>query len=264
MSDVLVLSYHAVSDTWPSPYAVSATELDEQVEYLLDRGYRATTFTRALTEPSGERTLAITFDDAYHSVAEQALPVLERLEVPATVFACTAFLGTSTPMPLDMDEWLGGAHEQELRAMSWEQLGGLAEAGWEVGSHTRSHPRLTQTSDDVLADELAGSRADLQERLGLAATAVAYPFGDTDQRVMRAAEDAGYSLGGAVLGVSSRAGLLAWPRVRIVRGDAGWPFRLRTSPALRRLRASRAWLPVHLLRRGLGAARIRGGARRLR
>jgi peptidoglycan/xylan/chitin deacetylase (PgdA/CDA1 family) len=264
VSDVLVLSYHAVSDSWPSPYAVSAAELDEQVEYLLDRGYRATTFTRALTEPVGERTLAITFDDAYHSVAERALPVLERLEVPATVFACTAFLGTPGPMRLDMDEWLGGPHEDELRAMSWEQLAGLAEAGWEVGSHTRSHPRLTHTDDGELTDELAGSRADLQDRLGLAPSAVAYPFGDTDRRVMRAADDAGYSVGGAVLGVSSRSGLLAWPRVRIVRGDAGWPFRLRTSPGLRRFRASKAWLPVHLVRRGLGAARIRGGARRLR
>lgn len=263
MSDVLVLSYHAVSDTWPSPYAVSAAELDEQVEDLLDRGYRATTFTRALTEPARERTLAITFDDAYHSVAERAFPVLERLEVPATVFACTKFLGTSGPMPLGMDEWLGSAHEDELRAMSWEQLAGLAGAGWEVGSHTRSHPRLTQTSDDMLADELAGARADLQDRLGIACSAVAYPFGDTDRRVMRAADDAGYSVGGAVLGVSSRSGLLAWPRVRIVRGDAGWPFRLRTSPGLRRLRASSAWHPIHLLRRGLGAARIRGGVRRL-
>ena len=53
-----------------------------------------------------------------------------------------------------IDQWLGGAHEAELMPMSWDELGRLAEAGWEIGSHSRTHPQLTQLDDESVAHEL--------------------------------------------------------------------------------------------------------------
>ena len=61
MSDVLVLCYHAVSERWPSELAVSPELLDGQLTELEGRGYRVTTFTRAVTDPPWPKTLAVTF-----------------------------------------------------------------------------------------------------------------------------------------------------------------------------------------------------------
>ena len=143
MKDVLVLCYHAVSDRWPCELAVSPELLDEQVAGLKRRGYRATTFTRAITDPPWRRTMAITFDDAYRSTLEQGLPVLARHERPATVYAPTDFVGRDAPMSWPgIEQWADGPHRDELLCLGWDGLAELADAGWEVGSHTRSHPRL--------------------------------------------------------------------------------------------------------------------------
>ena len=93
--------------------------------------------------------LAVTFDDAYRSVIELAFPILSRLGLVGTVFVPTRFAGGEEPMSWPgIDQWVGGPHERELVPMSWEELGRLAEAGWEIGSPHVSHPRLTQVADD--------------------------------------------------------------------------------------------------------------------
>ena len=81
--------------------------------------------------------------------------------------------------------------------MTWDRARRSSQdAGWEVGSHTRSHPRLSQVEDDAeLADELEGSRRVCEERLGRPCQSIAYPYGDHDERVVAAAGRAGYRYG---------------------------------------------------------------------
>nr|MDP8943903.1 polysaccharide deacetylase family protein [Actinomycetota bacterium] len=167
MADVLVLCYHAVSDRWPAALAVTPQALEAQLEQLLRRGYRGATFHDALHAPPARKTVAVTFDDAYRSVGELAFPILNRLGLPATVFVPTDFPDTGRPMAWPgIDDWLGGPHEQELAALSWADLEWLAGAGWEIGSHTCSHPRLTQLDRPALDRELRASRAACEARLG--------------------------------------------------------------------------------------------------
>ena len=188
LSDLLVLCYHAVSPTWAADLSITPQRLEEQLERLVRRGYRGATFTQAVTSPPGAKTLAVTFDDAYRSVLELAAPILDRLNLPGTVFAPTDYIGAERPMSWPgIDKWAGGPHEHELEPMSWEELGRLAAAGWEVGSHTRSHPLLTQVADDgSLAGELAESKAVIESRLDRPCESIAYPYGDHDDRVVEA------------------------------------------------------------------------------
>jgi peptidoglycan/xylan/chitin deacetylase (PgdA/CDA1 family) len=209
---------------------------------LIRRGWRGTTFRDAVQAPPAPRTLAVTFDDAFASVYEQAYPILSSLGVPATVFAPTSFMSERQPLRWNgIDHWLQTSSAPELRGMSWEDLGRLYEAGWEVGSHTRTHPRLTSLDDSEMRDELAESRHEIAAHLCTACETVAYPYGDVDQRVADAAQRAGY-LAGAALASGLRArGLQRWPRVGIYNGDQMWRFRLKISRATRALRASRFW-----------------------
>lgn len=73
----------------------------------------------------------------------------------------------------------------------------LARQGVEIGSHTRRHPILPTLDDAVLQDELVGSRRALIELCG-ACPGLAYPNGDSDERVQAAARAAGYDYAIAV------------------------------------------------------------------
>ena len=242
MSEVLVVCYHGVSPSWGSPYSITPARLQAQVAALLDRGYRPSTLSAAIASPPGDRTLVVTFDDALCSVCTHALPVLRTLGVPATVFACTAWVGRDDAMRIGADRWIGGAHERELVSLGWDDLAVLRDEGWQIGSHTRTHPRLTQVTDAELRHELTRSKRDIEERLGVECSALAYPHGDADDRVVAAARDAGYAVGCiASAGVAARDPM-RWPRTVVLREDGPARFRVKTSRMARRLRGSRtAW-----------------------
>jgi peptidoglycan/xylan/chitin deacetylase (PgdA/CDA1 family) len=235
--DVLVLCYHAVSYDWPSSLAVTPAQLARQLGLLVRRGYRGTTFERAVASPPASRTLAVTFDDGYRSVLSHALPILDRLGLPGTVFVATDFVGRDAPMSWPgIDDWLGGPHEAELAGMSWDELATLRDAGWEIGSHTCSHPRLSQLDDGALRRELVESRRTCASHLGACRT-LALPYGDGDARVVSAAAEAAYRAVAGLPGAGVPASV-GWPRVGVYPADRLGRFRLKVARPVRRLRES--------------------------
>jgi peptidoglycan/xylan/chitin deacetylase (PgdA/CDA1 family) len=79
-----------------------------------------------------------------------------------------------------------------LRPLDWKMLGELRDAGFTIGSHTRSHALLTHESPACVREELTGSRAVLEERLGVEVEHFAYPDGRFDGSVVAAVAAAGY------------------------------------------------------------------------
>lgn len=237
MPDVIVLCYHALSPSWPAELSTTQERFRAQLEHLRRRGYRGVTFSRAAAGDVGGRSVAVTFDDAYRSVGRLARPVLDDLGWPATVFVPTDHAGSGRPMAWPgIDRWLGGPHEAELVPHDWDELRELARAGWEIGSHTCSHPRLTQLDDRALADELARSRSVCQAELDEPCRSIAYPYGDVDARVVRATAAAGYAHGAALPPRPHRSRPLEFPRVGVYRVDDLRRFRVKTSPLVRGLR----------------------------
>ena len=163
----------------------------------------------------------VTFDDAYRSIlaAEQTLA---RLGAEATVFVCTGFADEGAPLRIpelrdDVD-----AAPQEFATLRWDELRGLSERGFEIGSHAITHPHLPQLSDAELERELVESRGRIEDELGLPCRYLAYPFGEHDARVREAAKHAGYD---AAFAVRSRAtDRWALPRIDLYWGDSDWRY----------------------------------------
>jgi peptidoglycan/xylan/chitin deacetylase (PgdA/CDA1 family) len=136
--------------------------------------------------------------------------------------------------------WADTEHAHELRAMSWDSLRTLAASGWEIGSHTRSHPHLPRLNFHGILAELQESRVICEQMLGAVCRSVAYPFGEADGRVRAAAEAAGYE---AAAGLSEAAFLgrdrFDWPRVGVWHGEPGWRFDLKVLPVTSSLRGTR-------------------------
>ena len=228
----LVLCYHAVSDRWEDPLAVSLSAFERQLHGLLARGYRPVSTAEAVT--GNGRLLHVTFDDAFRSVAT-ALPVLRQLGVPATVFACPGFAedGGIFDVP-DLGPQLP-ENAEHLATMNWSLLRELVESGVDVGSHTLTHPHLTRLDDGELRRELQESRERLEDELGVQCRFLAYPFGDEDARVRAAARSSGYDAAFALPGDQRSSDPYAVPRVGIWRSDGTRRVALKTSAAGRRL-----------------------------
>jgi peptidoglycan/xylan/chitin deacetylase (PgdA/CDA1 family) len=122
--------------------------------------------------------------------------------------------------------------------MTWDELRLLVDAGWEIGSHTCSHPRLTTLGDVALIDELERSRARCESAVQTPCTSLAYPYGDVDHRVAAATARAGYRAAGSLpeRWLRGRAPF-QWPRIGIYHVDDGLRYRMKVSPAIRRLRS---------------------------
>ncbi len=242
MTDILVLCYHAVSPSWEAPLSVTPSALEAQLSELVARGWRATTFTDAVLRGPYPRTLAITFDDGLLSVLTQAEPILRRLGIPATVFVPTAFMSEHQPLCWPgIDHWLKTPSAAELQGMRWDDLRRLSDSGWEIGSHTCTHPMLTGLDDAAVHSELENSRLECERHLGVACTAIAYPYGDVNERVANAADRAGYRAAARLSSGLALEGPLRWPRVGIYHGDGSWRFRAKVNTTMRRLRSTRLW-----------------------
>ena len=215
MSQPLVLCYHAVSDTWEHSLSVRPAAFERQLRFLV-RLYRPVAAAGILRARG--RLLHVTFDDAFRSI-DAALPALERLGVPATVFACTDLADEGLPLAVPELAADAAAHPEELRTHSWDRLRELADRGVEIGSHTCSHPHIPLLGDDELDRELRESRTRLEDELRRPCRFLAYPFGDEDGRVHAAARRAGYEAAFALPGDVATTDHFAVPRLGVWRRD---------------------------------------------
>ena len=213
----LTLCYHAVAPGWNHRLSVTPQLFERQIRLLLRLGYRG--------------RLHVTFDDAYRSIAN-ALPLLERLGVPATVFACTRAPGE--PLRIPELEAEAASEGRELETMDWDDLRGWAERGVAIGSHTVSHPHLPELDEDDLRRELVESKERLEAELGRPCLDLAYPYGHEDTRVQAAAAAAGYRLAYSLPGNEEDRNPFAVPRVGVYPRDGLARFGVKANGLVRR------------------------------
>ncbi len=133
----------------------------------------------------------VTFDDGYENNFTDALPVLEELGVPATIFLATSFLDSTSPFPFD--DWAGrgrwGVPINSWRPLESQQCRKLLESGLvELGTHTHTHQRFAQRIDDFRADMQASIEL-LRAEFGVQRPTFAFPHGIHDQPMLDVARD---------------------------------------------------------------------------
>ena len=234
----IVLCYHATSEHWDNRLSVSPRALERHLRLLLSRRFRPVA-ARDVVSGRG-RLLHVTFDDAFRSVLD-SMPTIERLGVPATVFACTSLAAGGAPFRITRRIEETEPREADLQTLDWDGLRELVEHGIEIGSHTVTHPRLTQLDDDRLRFELNESRDRLESELRRACRFLAYPSGDHDERVRRAARAAGYEAAFALPGSPRAFDAYSIPRVGIWRSDGIVRVAVKTSPVRRLVASRRGW-----------------------
>lgn len=201
---VRVLLYHAIAP--PSPedrlsLRVVPDAFRAQMEWLRDEGYHVVPLRSLIEEmPRAarglKREIAITFDDGYASQLDAA-EILASFGFPATFFLVTRFLDGDAS---------GAGYWERWGYFGWDEAKQLAARGFEIGSHSASHPEaLARCAPEALRRELAGSKARLEAELGVSVRAFSYPHGSWSREVQSAVQAAGFQLAcSSLAGVNGR------------------------------------------------------------
>lgn len=233
------LTYHSVAERGPSFLTVPPDQFERQLDHYARRGLRSggrEELAALAAGGAGNANLFITFDDGYRDNFEAALPLLRERGVKAFVFVLPPAVDEGGPLSWPGVEDDVATTPETMRSLTWEMAGEMAEGGFEIGSHGLRHASLPTLGDEELRQELSDSRRRIAERLGSCET-LAYPFGDWDARVARAAADCGYSLAFTQPTKTGQRGAtpLTIPRVNVDDRDEGRRLDLKLSAAGRRL-----------------------------
>lgn len=168
-SGLVVLLYHRVGGQSRSAVDLPLALFTEQMEELGASGGvvsldEALALLASPAPPPGPPRVAITFDDGTGDFADVAVPVLERLGVPATLYLATD--------PIEA----GRAFAPDATALSWAALADAVSTGVvSVGSHTHTHVLLDRLDPTRVGEELDRSIGLIEDRLGLSPRHFAYP-----------------------------------------------------------------------------------------
>ncbi len=224
-----VLCYHRFGPVAEhNVYAVTEKEFEAQLAIIAQEQYTPMTVKEVLDARAGKRPwpakpLLITIDDGYADFMTYGKPSLDKRGYKATLFVYTDFIGSK----------LG---------LSPAQLQSLTEAGYEIGSHTKTHGKLTkfgpnetiETHQQRLDLEMTISKEKIEAWTKEPVVALAYPYGLWDRQAGAAAQAAGYQLLFTVCKGSNAPDTdpMRWHRTMIVHGVSTTTFKrlLREKP----------------------------------
>ena len=176
--EVPIFLYHHISNEKDeNRYYVTPKAFKEQMKLLHDLGYTTITATQLLDVlvhggdlPS--RPVMITFDDGHMSIYDTAFPIMEKYGFTGVFYIVAN--------RLEADGFVGP-----------KELKDLIDHGWEIGSHSMTHPDLT-ANHGLVRHELLDSKLALEDALNVKINTFAYPYGKVDAYVATKAQDYGY------------------------------------------------------------------------
>lgn len=248
------LCYHSVAPSGPRYLTIPADLFERQLALMRRRGLRGGDLAALSAAAQGQAaapTAFLTFDDGFRDNFETALPLLREYGFPAFVFVLPPLLEQGGDFEWPEMEADREQHAATMRSVTWPMLEEMKEGGFEVGSHTLSHPHLPRLGSEELRQELWESRLAIKERLGSCDT-IAYPFGEWSAEVATAAAECGYRFAFTLPTVSGqrRATPLSIPRLNVDYRDDERRFAAKLSPWGRRVLLSSAVGAIRRRRRG--------------
>ncbi len=189
----MVLFYHRIADDSASPWTCSNRLFAQQIHWLKDRFDMISLAELQERIRSGRNhrpAVSITFDDGYAANCHEAIPLLLEQNIPCTYFVSSRCILDGIPFPHDVK------NAYEGRPNTIEEIRAMADAGIEIGGHTRTHCDLGRLRNPRrLYDELIVGGEELQQAVGKPVRYFAFPIGmpaNLNREVFRLAREFGY------------------------------------------------------------------------
>lgn len=234
-AEPVVMTYHSVRPE-------DVPNFERQMRHLSSR---TTVFPDERRRRNGHQPVAVTFDDAFQTVFDNALPVMARHGIPATIFTPTGYLGCAAG-------WIERAGVPNAPAVvSADGLSSANRTRVRFASHTVSHPYLASLDRGVLRHELAHSKHALERLVGEPVTMLSLPYGSFSPPVLEEARAAGYERVFANVPVTKGAGEGLVGRINVTPAD--WPLEFRL-----KARGAYGWMALAVPAKRAVRALLRG------
>jgi len=181
-----ILYYHGVSAEHRLSFGHQMLALHKRVR-VLPASYRGEL-------PSGPKCVALTFDDAFMSIAENALPELAKYSFHATVFVPVGWIGQTPRWAMEESGSRSAKMDPELNevVMSCQQLDALSIPLVSLGSHSMTHSSMLDLDAKRARVEIQDSRHQLAELSGREIFDFSFPYGEHNASTVAMCRAAGY------------------------------------------------------------------------
>jgi len=221
-SCIRVLTYHRIGESKYDPFCVSSSAFNEHMASLAE-DKRSVSLTELRRFLEGEITLPenaclVTIDDGMRSTLSEALPILERWEIPAIAFVSSKLIGLNSS---DLAEPY--LDKEQLRELNASKI-------ITIGSHAHTHRSMGEIGISEMRDEAVRSREILNEIIDEEVVSFAYPFGmqrDHNEHTDKVLAESGYKIafnsmhGPVVPGMNP----ISLPRIKVEGGESINMFR---------------------------------------
>ncbi|MEO0144090.1 MAG: polysaccharide deacetylase family protein [candidate division WOR-3 bacterium] len=188
-----VLCYHNISR---APYfnvkrrSLHTTPLNFylQMKLLHILGYKGLSVSDAWDYLMGKKfgkVVVLTFDDGYYDNFKNALPILKKFNFSATLFVVSDLIGS-------YNKWYYKEANMIKPLMNEDEIKIWIDSGMEIGSHTRTHPILTNLKEKELEDEIINSKEILERKFKVEIKHFCYPYGKYNDLVVSVVKKANY------------------------------------------------------------------------
>jgi peptidoglycan/xylan/chitin deacetylase (PgdA/CDA1 family) len=164
---------------------VAPALFEQQLSELRAAGFASASLETLSTRDRMGRPVSLTFDDGFRDVLESGLPVLKKHGFNSVLFLVCELLGKT-------NEWQQRVDDVTEPLMTEVEVCEWLNAGQQIGSHTLSHPRLTQIPLAVAREEITSSKKKLEDRFGVEVRHFCYPYGDLNESIRALVVEAGY------------------------------------------------------------------------
>jgi peptidoglycan/xylan/chitin deacetylase (PgdA/CDA1 family) len=197
----LILGYHRVADVDKDPLHlfVSLENFAEQMEVIRQIACPISMQGLVSRFQDGDHprnAVAVTFDDGYADILYQALPILARYDIPATIFLATGYLGRKfwwDESELQIDSQARCKESIIGRTLRIDEILELASSELiEIGAHSVNHPMLANLPVDEQRFEIHQSKVFLDELLDYPVTGFSYPHGSVTSLTSEIVRKSGY------------------------------------------------------------------------
>ncbi len=175
-----VVMYHRFGEDELTATNTTLAQLDAHIAYLSAGAFTVWPLMRIIQairngEPLPDKTVAITIDDAFASLAAHALPRFKAAGLPVTLFVSTDQVGSSA-----------------VGYMTWDDVRQAVRDGVDIGAHTVNHVHLVDVPIEVARHEIVDANRRFQAELGFVPQLFAYPYGEASLAVRAIVMEAGY------------------------------------------------------------------------
>lgn len=205
----VILQYHHVSASTPASTSVTPEQFREQMQYLSENDFIVKPLSEVVdaiknNQQIAPKTVVITFDDGYRSIAKAAHPILKEYGFPYTLFVSIE--------PIK-------AKYREM--MSWDELIALSKEGAEIANHSWAHEYLIRKQDGEsevqwlarIEDNILKTESEIFLATGQNHKMLAYPYGEYNQAIESMLDRHGFiGLGQQSGAVGQYSSLTALPR----------------------------------------------------